>query len=75
MSTRPVSAMTESVARQILSDARKQIKINESETWPSLAVYLAVELADEILARNGWKVNSCKPLLRAYEMARAGTDR
>lgn len=58
MTTLPKAAMNEAVAAEIAL----------AEPDPTR---LAVMLADEILARGGWKPNTCKPLLRAYEIARA----
>lgn len=58
MSTRPVAAMNEVVARQIVRDSRSD------------PVAIAVALADEVLDRGRWAANTCKPLIRAYEIAR-----
>lgn len=58
MSGRPVAAMNESVARQIYAAHKGD------------AAAIAVELA-EVISRDGrWSANVCKPLVRAYEMAR-----
>ncbi|MBN9618116.1 MAG: hypothetical protein J0H43_00015 [Actinobacteria bacterium] len=62
MTGRPVAALTDSVARQILAH-----HAGRPET-------IAIELADELLALGRWKSNTCAPLLRAYELARDNTS-
>jgi hypothetical protein len=57
MTGRPVAALTESVARQIVREHNG----NRDR--------IAVALAEEVIARGGWKANTCKPLLRAFELA------
>jgi hypothetical protein len=59
MTTRPTTAMNESVAQQIVADMDGD------------AVSIALALAAEISQRGGWKANSCRPLLRAFEIARS----
>jgi CRP-like cAMP-binding protein len=66
MAVRPVAAMTDAVAVQILRDAHREWASSPAD----VASHLAVQLADEILARGGWKANTCRPLLRAYELSR-----
>lgn len=65
MSSRPAHALTESVAADIVRDAQSR----SSELGRDTAALIAVQLADEVLARGGWKANTCAPLLRAYQMA------
>ena len=57
MTGRPVAALTDSVARQIVAEYAGQPEA------------IAVALADEILALGRWKPNTCAPLLRAYAIA------
>lgn len=58
MSTRPVAAMREAVARQIVRE----------HTGDPRAI--AVALADEVLAAQPPRSRTCAPLIRAYEIAR-----
>jgi hypothetical protein len=57
MTGRPVAALTESVARQIVREHNGNRAL------------IAVALVEEVIARGGWKANTCKPLLRAFELA------
>lgn len=67
MTTRPVKALTRSVAHQILADAHRQAADGEA------AGYIALQLAEELRDRGGWKANTCQPLLLAYILARGET--
>lgn len=64
MATRPTSALTLSVAHQILAEAHRQAAEGDAAT------YIALQLADELRERGGWKANTCQPLLLAYISAR-----
>lgn len=64
MSTRPTAALNESAAKQIIAEKQRWVPPRR------LAAALAVDLANEILARGGWKANTCAPLLRAYQIVK-----
>ena len=63
MSTRPTKTLTLAVARQILADAKRSAADGDAAT------YIALQLAEELRDRGGWKANTCQPLLLAYVMA------
>lgn len=58
MSTRPIAALNESVARDIV----RQYHNNPAA--------IAVALAETLITDGRWSANVCKPLIRAYGIAR-----